>query len=141
VVLDSTNPKHARALERLETETPIWLTTVDADGQPQSSPVWFWWDGEVFHFWSKPDTPKVRNMRGNPRVSLHLQASDTADDDVVIFEGVAEVDAGPSDAAWFPSFVEKYRSLIEEYGWTVGEGEAAEYSLRFRVTPTRIRVD
>ena len=103
--------------------------------------MWFWWDGEVFHFWSKPDTPKVRNMRGNPRVSLHLQASDTADDDVVIFEGVADVDTEPTDAVWFPAFVEKYRSLIEEYGWTLGEGEAAEYSLRFRVTPTRIRVD
>ena len=139
VVLDPANPLHVHAAERLETEVPIWLTTVDADGQPQSSPVWFWWDGGVFHFWSKPDTPKVRNMRGSPHVSLHLQASDTGDDDVVILEGIAEVDVGRSDADWFPAFVDKYRTLIEEYGWTLGEGEAAEYSLRFRVMPTRIR--
>ncbi len=141
MVLDPTNPKHVRAAERLATEIPIWLTTVDAEGQPQSSPVWFWWDGEVFHLWSRPDTPKVRNVRGNPRVSLHLQASDTADDDVVIFECVAEFEPGPSDAAWFPAFSEKYRSLIELYGWTLGEGVAAEYTVAFRVTPTRVRVD
>jgi PPOX class probable F420-dependent enzyme len=141
VLFDPANPKHARALERLATEFPIWLTTVDADGRPQSSPVWFWWDGEVFHMWSKPDTPKVRNIRGNPRVSLHLQASDTADDDVVIFEGIAEIEAGESDGAWLPAFTEKYRPLIESYGWTAGEGEAAEYSLLFHVTPTRVRVD
>ena len=73
-VLDPANPLHARAAERLASEIPIWLTTVDADGQPQTSPVWFWWDGEIFHLFSKPDAPKVANMRSNSHVSLNLQA-------------------------------------------------------------------
>lgn len=30
--------------ERLRTEDIAWITTVTADGQPQSSPVWFLWD-------------------------------------------------------------------------------------------------
>ncbi len=138
MVLDPKNPKHAHALELLGKEIPIWLTTVNAEGQPQSSPVWFWWDGKVFHLFSKPDSPKVENMRGNQRVSLNLQASETADDDVVIFEGVAEFDPWPPDPAWFEPFRAKYRPLVESYGWS--DEDVAEYSVVFHVTPTRVRV-
>ncbi len=139
-VFDPTNAKHARALERLASEIPIWLTTVAPKGQPQTSPVWFWWDGDVFHVFSKPDAPKIRNIRENPRASLHLNASDTADDDVVIFEGVAELDPEAPHAERLPGFVDKYRDLIGSYGWTP-ESYFAEYSVALRITPTRIRVD
>ena len=138
-ILDPGNPKHVRAAERLATEIPIWLTTVDANGQPQSSPVWFWWDGAVFHLFSKPDAPKVGNLRGNPRVSLNLQASDTADDDVAIFEGIAEIDPAAPHPDNFPAYIEKYRHLIQDYGWTP-ESMLEEYSVAFRVTPTRVRM-
>ena len=139
-IFDPTNPKHARASERLATEIPIWLTTVNGKGQPQTSPVWFWWDGDVVHVFSKPDTPKVRNLRENPRVSLHLAASDTADDDVVIFEGLTEIDREPPRAEGLSAFVDKYRELIASYGWTP-ESYFADYSVGLRITPTRIRVD
>ena len=59
----------------------------------------------------------------------------------MIVEGIDEVDAAGSDDLWLTAFTEKYRPLIESYGWTPGEGDAAEYSLLFHVTPTRIRVD
>jgi len=126
-------------LHRLATEIPIWLTTVNEVGQPQTSPVWFWWDGGSFHLLSRPGAPKVANVGGNPRVSLNLQASDTADDDVVIFEGLAEFDPGPPDPDWYIPYVAKYGSLIEAYGWTP-ESMLEEYSTPFRVTPTRVRV-
>ena len=46
--LDPANPEHARALRSLATDKTGWITTTDADGQPQSSPIWFLWDdGEV----------------------------------------------------------------------------------------------
>jgi PPOX class probable F420-dependent enzyme len=139
-IFDAANPKHVRAAERLESDVPIWLTTVAPKGQPQTSPVWFWWDGDVFHVFSKPDAPKVRNIGENPRVSLHLNASETADDDVVIFEGIVEIDPAPVTADRFPAYVKKYRGLIDSYGWTP-EGMVAEYSVGLRITPTRIRVD
>jgi PPOX class probable F420-dependent enzyme len=140
VLLNAENPKHVRALQRLATELPIWLTTVNGNGQPQTSPVWFWWDDEAFHLFSRPDAPKVANMRGNPRVSLHLQASETADEDVVIFEGLAAFEAGAPDPDWYEPYVEKYRHLIEEYGWTP-ESMLEEYSMALRITPSRVRVD
>jgi Pyridoxamine 5'-phosphate oxidase len=39
-------PEHAAALERLRTDLILWLTTVRPGGQPQSTPVWFHFDGE-----------------------------------------------------------------------------------------------
>ncbi len=45
-MLDTTTEAGARAESRLREEMIIWLTTVRSDGQPQSVPVWFLWDGE-----------------------------------------------------------------------------------------------
>ena len=44
----------ARAERRLREEEIAWLTTVRADGQPQSVPVWFLWDGDAFLIYSQP---------------------------------------------------------------------------------------
>ena len=63
--------KLAHADRRLRTEVILWLTTVRADGQPQSSPVWFVWDGRTFLIYSLP-SQKVPNIRRSPRVSLHM---------------------------------------------------------------------
>jgi general stress protein 26 len=71
-LLDPSKPAHVRAEQRLRSETIAWLTTVRADGQAQSSPVWFLWDGESFLVYSQPHVQKVRNLAANPKVSLHL---------------------------------------------------------------------
>ena len=71
-------------------------------------------------------------------MSLNLRASETADDDVVIFEGVAEFEPGEPDPAWNEHFQDKYRALVESYGWS--DEDKGEYSMVFRVTPTRVRV-
>ncbi len=47
-MLDTTTDAGARAESRLREEMIIWLTTVLSDGQPQSVPVWFLWEGETF---------------------------------------------------------------------------------------------
>lgn len=43
---DTTSEAGGHAERRLREERIAWLTTVRADGQPQSVPVWFLWDGE-----------------------------------------------------------------------------------------------
>ena len=43
--LDPATTEGARALGSLATDKTGWITTVDGDGQPQSSPIWFLWDG------------------------------------------------------------------------------------------------
>ena len=71
-MLDPSKPAHTRAEQRLRSERIAWLTTVRADGQAQSSPVWFLWDGQTFLLYSQPGAQKVRNLAANPKVALHL---------------------------------------------------------------------
>ena len=47
-MLDTTSEAGACTEERLRNEEIAWLITVRPDGQPQSVPVWFLWDGEGF---------------------------------------------------------------------------------------------
>ncbi len=137
-MLDPTDPKHAHALERLGREAIAWLTTVRRDGQPQSSPVWFLWEGSAFLLFSIPTSAKVPNIRANPRVSLHL-SDDGAGADVVTFEGTAEIVEGMPSPDAVPAYVDKYRGMIEEMGANPTQF-GAEYATAIRVTPTRVRV-
>ena len=136
-VLDPKDRGHRKILERLRGELIIWLTTVRGDGQPQSVPVWFAWDGESFRLFSQPGKPKLDNIRKDPRVGLHLQATESGSN-VVIFEGRAEIVEGPP-ATGLPDYIEKYAEQIEEYGWTA-EGFADDYSAPIRVWPEKLRV-
>ena len=137
-ILDPGDEAHRHAAERLRDETIVWLTTVNAGGQPQSSPVWFFFDGETFLIYSQPSAGKLPNIRANPRVSLHLN-DDGVGDDVVTFEGRAELSDDPP-AHEVPEYLDRYRDRIANYGWT-DEGFAKDYSQPIRVTPTRVRID
>jgi PPOX class probable F420-dependent enzyme len=137
-VLDLRKRKDAQAAKRLRDELIVWLTTVSRQGQPRSSPVWFWWDGEVFHLFSQPRQPKLRNISANPRVSLHLEGGREGDD-VVVFEGRAKIVRDGEPATSLPEYVKKYGRLIAGYGWTP-ECFAADYAVPIVVRPTRVRV-
>jgi PPOX class probable F420-dependent enzyme len=136
-VIDRGDPKWPHVEERLKSETIMWLTTVRRDGQPQSSPVWFLWDGEAFLMFSMPSASKVANVRANPRVSVHL-SDDGQGEDVVTFEATAEVTADPVQEH-DPAYVEKYRQLIADLGYEI-EPFARAYSTGIRIVPTRARV-
>lgn len=136
--LDPNDPKHAHAQERLKAELIVWLTTVDPDGQPQSTPVWFWWNDGTLVVYSRPGARKVRNIAANPRVSLHLEGNRVGGDNV-IFEATAEPWADAPPANELPGYIEKYRQRIESYGWTA-ESFADDYPDALRVTPTRARI-
>lgn len=136
--LDPRKRTHAHAGKRLRTDLIVWLTTVVPEGQPQSTPVWFLWDGDVFHVYSQPDKPKLRNIRANPRVSLHLEGGEEGSD-VATFEGRAEIIPDGAPATSSPEYIKKYRPLIEGFGWTP-ESFAGDYSVALRITPSRARI-
>lgn len=136
-VFSTDNPRHAAALSRLAGEPIIWLTTVTASGQPQATPVWFIWTaGEVIIYGAK-NGPKNRNIAANPRVCLHLEGDGRGGSNVIL-EGTARIDSGGAPADDMPEYVNKYRSIIDSYGWTP-EGFARDYPHLIRVTPTRVR--
>jgi PPOX class probable F420-dependent enzyme len=124
--------------ERLAREVVIWLTTVRPDGQPQTSPVWFVWDGRCFLIYSMPRSQKVPNIQGNPMVSLNLDGDGTGGG-IVTIEGQARIDDGAPSANEAETYVDKYRRLIQDMG-AEPEPFAKEYSTAIRVTPTRRRI-
>jgi PPOX class probable F420-dependent enzyme len=137
-MLDTTIEAGARAEARLREEIIIWLTTVRSDGQPQSVPVWFLWDGETFLIYSRPGRQKLKNIGSNPRVGLHLNSS-AHGGDVVRAEGTAEVVQDVPPAGEVGEYVEKYRESIARIGFDP-DGFARTYSVAFRVTPDRWQV-
>lgn len=136
-MLDPADPAHARAEERLRTDVVAWITTVSPEGQPQSSPVWFLWDGETLLVYSRPRMPKVRNLRANPRVGIHLR-TDEAGEEAVIIEGSAELADDQPPAHEEAPYVDKYATHMEGIGYSPKEFAAA-YSQPIRITPSRIR--
>jgi PPOX class probable F420-dependent enzyme len=129
----------ASALDsRLQADTIAWLTTVTADGQPQSSPVWFLWDEGEFLIYAQPRSWKVRNIRSHPQVSLNLNCSDQGGR-VVTFEASARIEAGQPPVHEADAYLTKYRAGIASISMTP-EQMAADYSVALRLTPTRVRV-
>ena len=135
--LDSSSEFGARVLRRLEQDEVIWLTTVRADGLPQPSPVWFLWNGETMLIYSQPNTPKLRNIAGNPKVSLNLNSNETGGD-IVVVSGTAVVDEHPTPAADVPEYLAKYRSAIVRMGADPDQFMQS-YSVAIRVTLAKLR--
>lgn len=137
-MLDTTSDAGKRAEERLRDEEVAWMTTVRPDGQPQSVPVWFYWDGASFLIYSRPDTRKLKNLEWNPRVNLNLNSNATGGD-VVRAECEAEIDAGVPPATEVAPYLEKYRAGIARIGFDP-DSFAGAYSVAIRATPTRWQV-
>jgi PPOX class probable F420-dependent enzyme len=122
---------------RLESEEVIWLTTVDPEGAPSSTPVWFLWNGRNFLIYSQSGRPKLRNIERNPRVSLNLNSDDEGEN-VVIIAGTAHVDPNAAAVAQTDEYVAKYREGIKRIGMTVEE-MSSSFSVPIRAQPEHIR--
>ena len=96
---------HADLLER-----PLFahLATIRPDGSPQSSVMWFAWDGQRARFSHTSNRQKYRNLLADGRVSFHVQDPDNAYRTLEVRGRVESMDADP-DAAF-------YRSLQRRYG-------------------------
>jgi PPOX class probable F420-dependent enzyme len=127
----------ALAERRLRDELIIWLTTVTPSGRPQTSPVWFLWDGTEFLVYSKAGTARTRNIEANPAVSLNLDG-DGQGGSIVTIEGTAVVDGDAPPPPDVPAYAAKYRAKIDAYGWTL-ESFARDYPVPIRIVPTRAR--
>jgi PPOX class probable F420-dependent enzyme len=125
------------AAERLAVEPIAWLTTAGAEGQPQSSPVWFYWDGTTFWLRTQVTARKLKNIRANPKVALHL-ADDGNGGDIVTVEGTAELPDGWSDDVE-SAYLAKYDEAIRTAIGTTFEQLRIDYPVTIRVRPTRTR--
>jgi PPOX class probable F420-dependent enzyme len=122
---------------RLDAEIVIWLTTVNTAGQAQSSPVWFLAHPDHFVVYSLADTPRVRNIRSNGRVSLNLNSTPDGTG-LVIVEGRAEIVDGADPADQDREYLAKYDAEIIREGMTAASF-ARDYPVRIHIHPTRLR--
>ena len=116
---------------RLKKDLVIWLVTAGRDRRPQAVLVWYLWDGTSFLIYAAPGI-KVRHVKANPYVELHLN-SDEAGNDVVRASGYATIPKSHSPAHKNPAYLRKYRSHILGLGMTVEDfSEQYPYPIRVR---------
>jgi PPOX class probable F420-dependent enzyme len=119
--LDTSTDRGKHVERRLREDAIAWFTSVRPNGQPDSVPVWFLWDGESVLVYSRPDAPKLRNLEANPHVTLTIDDT-RGGGDVIRIEGTARHVAGHAPAHEVP------------------QSFASAYSAAVVVTPTRYRV-
>jgi len=130
-------PDSGRAAERLDHEATGWLTTVTANGRPQSSAVWFVVRDDAIYIQSQTAAAKLRNVRANSKVSFHLDG-DGAGGDIVTIDADAEILDGPP-AGVLDAYSEKYGRVIRERIRSTPEAMLDEYPTTVRLTPRRVR--
>jgi PPOX class probable F420-dependent enzyme len=136
--IDTTTDLGARAAARLGDEQVLWLVTVDPHGTPQPTPVWFRWDGaDEVVVKSQPRTAKLRNVRGNDRVAVHLNSTRSGDD-VVVLTGTAAIDDDGLSPQERTAYDAKYDEGIRGLGMTP-DGFHEDYSVTVRVRLERLR--
>jgi PPOX class probable F420-dependent enzyme len=136
VSIDPTDPKGRDVIQRLTSDRIGWLTTVAAEGTPQTSPIWFLWRENEFLIYSL-DSPRARNIASHPRVSMHLDGNGMGGD-IVVVEGTASIDEEAPSSADNPEYLAKYESVMAGNGWTP-EWFAERYSVPVRIAVTKYR--
>ncbi len=102
---DLNNPKvqkilHAKAFAH--------LATVGPNEEPQSSPMWFLWDGEHLKFTHTTTRQKYQNIQRDPRVAVSITDVDSPYI-YAEFRGIVErIEEDPAGAF--------YNTLAEHYG-------------------------
>ena len=135
--LDLSTKFGARVERRLREESVIWLTTVRADGTPEPSPVWFYWDGQSLLTYSLPDTARVKNIRRNPKVSLNFDGNGSGGN-IIVLTGQATIESTTPPEEPSSAYAEKYTENLKRMGRTLPEF-VKRYSTTLRVTPTNLR--
>jgi PPOX class probable F420-dependent enzyme len=136
-LIDESTPFGSRVAAHLRDDVVVWLTTVSPSGTPQPSPVWFLWDGDREVVVHSRESQRVKNIAGNPRVSLNFRG-DRLGGDIVVLTGDARVDPASPAAHEVPAYVTKYDEHIADLGMTPA-AFAAEYHVAVRIELTRLR--
>jgi PPOX class probable F420-dependent enzyme len=136
---DPATPFGARVARRLREEHLIWMTTVDAKGTPQPTPVWFLWDDatSTMLIYSRPDAKRLAHLQRNPRVALNLDGNGTGGD-IIVITGEARFSPDDPLANKVPAYVEKYRAYIARNNYDPDEF-AAQYPVALRIHPAVLR--
>jgi PPOX class probable F420-dependent enzyme len=126
----------ARIQQFLGARDVVVLATIQDDGAPLATPMWFLHDAAGLIMISVADTQKVRNLRRDPRVCVVAEGGTSGDVRGVSVRGRAEFRSdGPERRALAERFLEKYRPHLERR-W--GGRTMPADRVMFRVVPSRV---
>lgn len=136
---DPPTPFSERVILRLQEEHLIWMTTVDAKGMPQPTPVWFLWDTatSTMLVYSQTHAKRLEHLQQNPQVALNFDGNGMGGD-IIVITGEAGVSTTDLPADQHHAYVEKYSELIARL-FGSPERFAALYSVALRISPQSIR--
>jgi hypothetical protein len=106
---------HPKVQKILQSKAFAFLATIGSHGEPQSSPMWFLWDGEYLKFTHTTIRRKYQNIKRDPRVSISIA---DVDDPYVYaeFRGVVErIDEDP-DGVFYNALSHRYGSSRRYHG-------------------------
>jgi hypothetical protein len=89
------------------------VATIGPNGEPQSNPVWFIWDGTHLLFSQEGGRQKVKNLRRDPRIALSIMDFDNPQKYLEIRGEVVAFDPD-EDYTFVHSLAKRYLGL-EEY--------------------------
>ena len=127
-VMSSVNPKFVEILQGPYTGI---LTTLFADGSPQSTPLWFLLDGDDILFSTTAGKQKLRNIARDPRATFAVY-NPTNDMSYVEVRGTIVVTDDPT--------ANTRDRIVQKHGYLDGSAFDAPGTQRFtlRLTPTKI---
>src|SRR5262249_27347317 len=128
----------ARIQEYLATKEVVVLATVGADGAPLAMPMWFLHDASAITMISMADTPKVRNLRGDPRVAVVAESVGAAGDirGVTVRGRAAFLDDSAERRALVERLLAKYHPRLERL-WSARAMPPDR--VMFRIAPGHVR--
>jgi len=127
----------ARIQRYLATKDIVLLGTINPDGSPLVTAMWFLHDPDALTLISVDDLQKVKNLRRDPRLHIVAESgSRGAEIRGVAVRGRARFLAdSPERRALIARIVDKYHPHLEGY-W--GGRDMPANRVMFRVTPERV---
>ena len=124
--------------QALEGPATAILATINPDGSPLATPMWYVHDSHGIGMVSIEGLQKIRNLRRDPRVSVVVETDGGSGLQCIIVQGSVEfLDASSDRASLGASFVGKYGASIEKR-WG---GRAVPHDrVLFRVHPRRVKL-
>ena len=136
--IDTSTDFGKRAEHRLKHEQVAWLTTVNGNGRPFPSLIWFLYEDDgTLLIYSQPNKTKLRNIASNAAVSINFN-SDEHGNNMIVLDGAAVIDESANPAANHDAYLAKYREGIASIDMT-DESFSAEYSVPIRVILQKVR--
>lgn len=102
-------------LDLLQSTALAHVATIGPHGEPQSTPVWFAWDGSHIRISQTRRQQKYRNLRRDARIALSIVAPQNPYRYLEI-RGVVIMFEEDNDRAFVNSLTKKYLGL-DEFPW------------------------